>query len=495
MTISRYERHVLKQFWATLRNYILPDLQNVLPRDKAKRTELALSRMYAGYELLPAIRTAHHAAYASVLAAAQTLARELAVAVRPSGHSATSGAGSPAFIGIPGVADELTDILTALVHATGGPGADARAKARVDQLLNQVVQVEARCRLDFEAQAAKLTPAGIEDAGAADRELTAANLQRYLQRHARGGAAVTVRKVTLVPGGRSKRTVIAELDNPGPLPREIVLRLDTGRGTGTSVADEYPMIARVATLDLPVPQPLWLETDTAVFGHHFIVFRRMPGASAGDLIEGAFRKEPATGRALARVLGQVHGAGVRLIEDPARRASSVADTRELLDHYLGYWNSKKPFASLVIDSAFLWLYRGLDERLGPATIVQADTGFHNLLLDEQGAGCLLDWEFAHFGDPAEDLASCRPAVEKCMPWADFMAEYQKHGGLPVSDFRLKYFEIWRPLRNAVACGTVHHSLMTAEADDIDPVTISMSTFVRLQADLARSLAAVTAEPA
>jgi hypothetical protein len=35
--------------------------------------------------------------------------------------------------------------------------------------------------------------------------------------------------------------------------------------------------------------------------------------------------------------------------------------------------------------------------------------------------------------------------------------------------------------------------MTAEADDIDPVTISMSTFVRLQADLARSLAAVTAE--
>jgi aminoglycoside phosphotransferase (APT) family kinase protein len=495
MTMSRYELHVLKQFWSTLRNYIAPDLQNVLPRDKAKRTELALSRMYAGYELLPGLRAAHQAAYATVLTAAQALARELAVTVRPSGNSATNGANSPAFIGIPGVADELTDILSALVHATGGASAAALAKARVDQLLSQVVQVEAHCRLDFEAQAAKLTPAGVEDAGAAERELTAANLQRYLQRHARGGAAVTVRRVTLVPGGRSKRTVIAELDNAGPLPREIVLRLDTGRGTGTSVADEYPMIASVATLNLPVPQPLWLETDTAVFGQHFIVFRRMPGASAGDLIEGAFRKEPATGRALARVLGQVHGAGVRLIDDPARRASSVAFTRELLDHYRSYWNSKKPFASLAIDAAFLWLYRGLDERLGPATIVQADTGFHNLLLDDQGAGCLLDWEFAHFGDPAEDLASCRPAVEKCMPWADFMAEYQKHGGLPVSDFRLKYFEIWRPLRNAVACGTVHHSLMTTEADDIDPVTISMSTFVRLQADLARSLAAATAAPA
>ena len=64
------------------------------------------------------------------------------------------------------------------------------------------------------------------------------------------------------------------------------------------------------------------------------------------------------------------------------------------------------------------------------------------------------------------------------------------GVSPVSDFRLTYFEIWRPLRNAVVCGTVLHSLMHGEADDIDPVTIGLSTFQRLQADLARSLSSV-----
>ena len=57
--------------------------------------------------------------------------------------------------------------------------------------------------------------------------------------------------------------------------------------------------------------------------------------------------------------------------------------------------------------------------------------------------------------------------------------------VPESDF-----EIWRPLRNAVVCGTVLHSLMHGEADDIDPVTIGLSTFQRLQADLARSLSSV-----
>ena len=70
-------------------------------------------------------------------------------------------------------------------------------------------------------------------------------------------------------------------------------------------------------------------------------------------------------------------------------------------------------------------------------------------------------------------------------WND--AEYQREGGKPVSDFRLNYFEIWRPLRNAVVCGTTVHTMMQGEADDIDPVTIALSTFQRLQSDLARTL--------
>ena len=67
-------------------------------------------------------------------------------------------------------------------------------------------------------------------------------------------------------------------------------------------------------------------------------------------------------------------------------------------------------------------------------------------------------------------------------------------GNQVTDFQLDYFEVWRPLRNAVLCGTVLHSLMHGEADDIDPVTIALSTFARLQADLAKSLSRIVSEP-
>jgi aminoglycoside phosphotransferase (APT) family kinase protein len=354
-----------------------------------------------------------------------------------------------------------------------------------------VAETEAAIRGSYEAAVSNVKPVTAR----ALRPVTAEALQTYLRAHPRGSPAVEVKAVTDVPGGRSKRTILVTLDNSGSLPSSIVLRMDTDRGVGTSVGDEFPILARVARRDLPVPEPLWLEASREAFGFPFIVFRRMPGASAGDLIEGAFNKVPATGRALARALASIHAEGSELIEDAAMRGSAVPLTYELLNGYYTYWTAKKPFPSLIIEAAFIWMRRHAARASGQATVVHGDTAFHNLLLSEQGEACLLDWEFAHYGDPAEDLASCRPAVQQLMPWVDFLSEYHAHGGPAVNEAQLSYFEIWRPLRNAVVCGTVLHSLMNGEADDIDPVTIALSTFARLQADLARSLAMIAAASA
>lgn len=481
------EQNALKQLWTTLRHSLVPELSSALAKDRAKRADAALLRLVAGYELLPTVRATYSSRYAALLTEARELAGKAAIPVSKPLDDSTSGRGDPVFVGIPGVAGEIESLLTSLAQAgSARPGSDPG----FDRLLREVVHVEAACRTDYESRVASIVPKVGDDS---NRPLTVDSVQRYLAAHPRG-SGVVVRSVHEIPGGRSKRTVLVSLEKTGALPPELVLRLDTGRGTGTSVGEEYPLLERVSKLGLPVPEPLWLESSSAPFGQPCIVFRRMTGSAAGDLMEGAFRKEPATARVLAHALAKVHAAGERLIEDPRRRGSSVADTHDLLSHYLNYWRSKKPFPSLVIEAAFIWLFRRINDGLGESTVVHADTGFHNLLLDDAGNACLLDWEFAHFGDPAEDLASCRPAVEKCMPWADFLAEYGAHGGKEVSEFRLRYWEVWRPLRNAVVCGTVLHSVMNGKADDIDPVTISLSTFQRLQADLARSLEGVLAEP-
>lgn len=459
------EERALAVMLATLRGAVYPELSSPWARDRAKRLDAALQRLVAGYELLPALRREYAEAYAGLVPD---------VAGDASGLAVTAEA-NPVFVGDAALAARIEAKLQAM------PEGDA-----LDRYMGEIARLESDCRNDYERRVAALA-SGRSAEAARSKPVTVEAMQAYLLGHPSAGANVRVTQVHEIPGGRSKRTVLVTLDPSGSLPREVVLRIDAGRAVGTSVLQEFPILDRVAKRGLPVPEPLWLEADEAHFGFPFIVFRRMPGASAGDLIEGAFRKEPATARSLARALAQVHAAGHEFIDDPGRRGPAKRHTQELLDHYFHWWRDHKPFPSLVIETAFRWLYRGLERGLGTSTIVHADTGFHNLLIDDRGLGCLLDWEFSHFGDPAEDLASCRPAVERCMPWADFMTEYCSHGGQPVSDFRLSYFEVWRPLRNAVLCGAVLHALMQGEADDIDPVTIALSTFMKLQADLARSL--------
>lgn len=477
------ERNALLLLWSTLRNTLQPELASALAKDRAKRSDAALLRLVAGYDHLPILRAAFSERYAGLLVEARRLARCGGEGVAAPPANLASLDDNPIFVGIPEVAGTLEGLLVGLARTQDGQEADAG----FDSLLARVVSAEADMRDAYESAVAKVKPVGMRSV----HSVTTAALERYLQTHPQSSREVRVKSVIDIPGGRSKRTILVELERSAHLPPALVFRMDTGRGVGTNVSDEFSLLDRVARRGLPVPEPLWLETNVEVFGFPFIVFRRMPGETAGDLIDGAFKKVPATGHALARALAAVHTAGADMIEDPSMRGSAVPHTQELLEHYYDRWTAKKPFPSLITEAAFIWLRRNIDAGLGQATVVHADTAFHNLLLDERGNACLLDWEFAHFGDAAEDLASCRPAVEQFMPWADFLAEYHSHGGHRVTDFQLDYFEVWRPLRNAVLCGTVLHSLIHGEADDIDPVTIALSTFARLQADLAKSLLRIT----
>ncbi len=477
------ERNALLLLWSTLRNTLQPELASALAKDRGKRSDAALLRLVAGYGHLPMLRAAFSEQYAGLLVEARRLVQGGGEYVAPPPADFPALHDSPVFVGIPEVAGTLERLLIALSRSKKGQAADAS----FDSLLARVVSAEAGMRDAYESAVASVKPVGMRSVQA----VTAAALERYLQTHPQSSRDVRVKSVIDIPGGRSKRTILVELQRHAHLPAALVLRMDTGRGVGTNVSDEFSLLDRVARRGLPVPEPLWLETNVDVFGFPFIVFRRMPGETAGDLIDGAFKKVPETGYALARALAAIHVAGVDMIEDPTMRGSAVPHTERLLEHYYNWWTAKKPFPSLITEAAFIWLRRNIDAGLGQATVVHADTAFHNVLLDERGNACLLDWEFAHLGDAAEDLASCRPAVERFMPWADFLAEYYSHGGHLVTDFQLDYFEVWRPLRNAVLCGTVLHSLIHGDADDIDPVTIALSTFARLQADLAKTLSRIT----
>lgn len=85
----------------------------------------------------------------------------------------------------------------------------------------------------------------------------------------------------------------------------------------------------------------------------------------------------------------------------------------------------------------------------PARVVHGDVGFHNLMVHDGHVTALLDWEFWHFGDPAEDLAYLRPFLQQVGAWEDFLNHYLAAGGAAYSEEAERFYRVWSLTRNPI----------------------------------------------
>jgi aminoglycoside phosphotransferase (APT) family kinase protein len=259
------------------------------------------------------------------------------------------------------------------------------------------------------------------------------------------------RSIKRIPGGYSKDTYLVLTD--GGDPSELIIRRDFPFGpTGRSAADEYGLLERLADTGLPVARPIAAEYDRSFVGEPFIVVEKMPGANAAEL----FLKDPALARSgcleLARLLGRLHAIDPdRLcdlssdLRDPAKAVQThLADWRE---HWLRHRIHPAPLAQ----AAFHWLAENTPQDIPRLVLVHADARPDNMLIENGRVSALLDWEFAHVGDPMEDLEYSRLYVEHHLDWADFIEAYLSAGGAPVSAAGTRFYEVWRSLRNFICC--------------------------------------------
>jgi len=171
-------------------------------------------------------------------------------------------------------------------------------------------------------------------------------------------------------------------------------------------------------------------------------------------INSVLERDPAARRAiafdLAGFLGRLHGMGVDDV--PVRRGgpTPAGELAAYFRQWRGYWDECRPADLGVIPRAFDLLETRLPraERL---SLIHSDVGFHNILVDRGRISAVLDWEFSHLGEPEEDLAYCRPAVEALAPWDLFIERYHAAGGPAVSADRLRAYRLWRGVRNATCC--------------------------------------------
>lgn len=203
-----------------------------------------------------------------------------------------------------------------------------------------------------------------------------------------------------------------------------------------------------------VPGTLAVDPTGAVLGAPAVILERMPG----DASLTAFLRpsDPRRSRELtmdlALAVAELHAADWRETGLDAGLAST--DPRAVAAGVVADWRRQFEAARYephpVVASVYGWLGDNVPEP--PAlVVVHGDLRPGNFLYEGDRLTALLDWEMAHLGDPAEDLAWVyRPlwTPEPFLTLEEFLAIYNKSARHAVSAERLHYYRVFSEMKFA-----------------------------------------------
>jgi aminoglycoside phosphotransferase (APT) family kinase protein len=211
----------------------------------------------------------------------------------------------------------------------------------------------------------------------------------------RSGPGARLNDVTVISGGFSRLM----LDVRWTGGRGVV-RIEQDGMFATEGRREAAAMRILRAHGYPVPAVLWEESDPGVLGHPFFVMEHVAGRARTD-DEGLDD--------MLRSLARLHGLGRQAVDEIAALDGLAAGGEpELaisaqLRHWHDVYRSAVEYPIPLLERGFAWLRAHL-RATGPSVVVHGDPGPGNALQDSGGVAAVIDWEFAHAGDAAEDWA-------------------------------------------------------------------------------------------
>jgi aminoglycoside phosphotransferase (APT) family kinase protein len=470
---------------AAVKRDLVPDLSSDMAKNRAEMIEFVLSRLIAEHSVPAALRGEYWNGVKTALTAAEPAKPDLAQVVATIAQ--TQEPPPPAPAGVPERA--LSDAVQALLQAPR-QGEACNAMPAVDRMIHGIAQAEVGYRDRFEAMVAEAARPPASKTAPANSPINDASLTAYLRRRFPERPGIRAARVTPIPGGRSKGTTLFTLESEDAPPRDLVIRQDFPQVAGLPVGYEFPLIQTVWKAGLAVPEPVWYEGEETDLGGPFVVFAKVPGKPGGTL----FRMGSPAGvaRDAAKFFAQLHSVDIDAthLRDKLLWSDAPHPVKAMLDFYYAKWKAAETAPSPLIETAFLWLYSHLSLLDPVARLVHGDSSYHNMLIHDGRLSAVLDWEFAHAGDPAEDLLGSEHYTTEVLPWQEFIDIYLAHGGKPISKGRFQFFALWRSLRWAIATAVAGHVYTTGRDRDLRLATIGYTSHPRLLQDVARQLAAI-----
>ena len=211
------------------------------------------------------------------------------------------------------------------------------------------------------------------------------------------GSSVELRDARLLAGGASKEAWAVDVATRGATIELLVRRAGGGviHVDTLTLEQEYRVIEAAHAAGVRVPRPYGYlgELD----GREAFATDRVAGETIGRRIVS--RPELAAARKalplqLAEEIARVHA-----VEPQGLPFLQQADVLERLEHELDAVEEPHP----AIELGLHWLREHRPDPLDPV-VLHGDFRIGNVVVSEGGLEYVLDWEFAHLGDPREDVA-------------------------------------------------------------------------------------------
>jgi aminoglycoside phosphotransferase (APT) family kinase protein len=375
------------------------------------------------------------------------------------------------------VGAELTAVLQGGQSETGGRKLDAQTEVSLALRLRDFL-------VSYHEHADPAISAGTSNAYQGGREapqrkaeetgaiyITAGPLQDYLRDRFGEHRETKVLDVRRLMGGFSKETYIVQLD-AGHGQQTIVIRKDGfGLPTGSSVVSEYAVLQEVRDAGAAAMTPLWLESDPAYFGAAFMAVAFVEGEPAATIVPTDSNTRLKWATNLAGILAALHRSTVR--KDTDVRAVVRAEIAELQKRIEE--RERHPHPGVAF--GMTWMIDHLDDLAGrPACRVHGDIGYHNMLMRDDRLAALLDWEFSHYSDPVEDLIYIKPFIDQIEAWPQFLEIYEGESGFHFDAKAARFFDVWKNVRNAVACMGSLNSLLLPGVKDV-PLSVAGTLYI------------------
>jgi aminoglycoside phosphotransferase (APT) family kinase protein len=297
-------------------------------------------------------------------------------------------------LGLPGADDRqvldaagrlLSDVVTG---AVGSPGPVGRVHALCLRWLDEDITAAAPLLELFTGH--HRDPEG--GPPSADPELVD-RLGRWLAR--RAGTGARLQDATVISGGFSRLMLDVRWTGGHG-----VVRIEQDGMFGTEGRREASVMRILRARGYPVPAVLWEEPDQGVLGHPFFVM---------EFVDGRARTDDDGLADMLRALARLHGLGPEAVDEVAALDGLPAGLapEQAIDAQLRHWHavyrSAVAYPIPLLERCFSWLRANL-QATGPSVIVHGDPGPGNALQASGGVAAVIDWEFTHVGDAAEDWA-------------------------------------------------------------------------------------------